>query len=177
LFDAALNKQKIFTQIKERLTGRMLIYDLAFMSAQNNFSLALAGGRGGVAEQAAEILKSLNPGLKVNLEQSDCDFDQALVDKISKSNSDILLIAYQPPVQEIWLNQNAGRFNVNLTVGLGGTFDYLSSKAVIPPDIMHKFGLEWLWRFITQPNRIKRIWNATFVFLKTVLIYKLRSLK
>ena len=176
IFSLLFNRKKIFSLIKERLTGRLLIYDLASLASREGYSLALVGGRGGVAENTAQVLKSKYPDLKINMALSDCRFDDDLVRKIYASNSDILLIAYQPPMQEIWLNQNAVKLNVNLSMGLGGTFDYLAGKAKVPPRLVHKLGLEWLWRLITQPARAKRIWNATYVFLKTTYIYKLSKL-
>jgi glutamyl-tRNA synthetase len=50
-------------------------------------------------------------------------------------------------------------------MGVGGSFDYLTGKQKRAPKWLRVIGLEWLWRFILQPKRFKRIWNATVVFL------------
>src|SRR3989344_7991928 len=191
--------------IKEQVTGSHLIWDVARLASDKNYSLALVGGKDSVAQKAAERLKvsasaqgyggsaealakagnsqKLAPyrseasgaGLKVNLALSDCEFDDALVERINQSNSDILLIAYSPPKQEMWLAQNLQKLNVKVAIGLGGTFDYIAGKQPQAPKFLHDMGLEWLWRLITQPWRIKRMWNAVPVFIWKVYKYKLKN--
>jgi N-acetylglucosaminyldiphosphoundecaprenol N-acetyl-beta-D-mannosaminyltransferase len=157
------------TVLSEQVTGRKLVWDIAKLAAENDFSLALAGGIDGVANGAAERLKSKFPNLKINLALSDFpEFNGDVAQKIQASNSDILLIAYQPPKQEKWLAQNLSKLNVKVAMGLGGTFDYLAGKRAEAPGLIHHMGIEWLWRLITQPWRVKRIWNAIVVFIRTV---------
>lgn len=169
------NPKYIRSVIKERITGSRLVYDIAALAAQHNYSLALVGGEGDVAKKAAEKLQALNPGLRVNLAVSDEEFNDQMVEKIAASNSDILLIAYSPPKQETWLSENIQKLNVKVGIGLGGTFDYLAQKRAPAPQFLHYIGLEWLWRLITQPYRIKRMWNAVPVFVWEVLRYKLSN--
>lgn len=167
----------VHSVIRERIVGSHLIWDIARLAAENNLSISLVGGSGGVAEQTAGKLKAKSEKLKINLVLSDCDFNDALVEKIAHSNSDILLIAFSPPQQEMWIAQNLQRLNVRLVGGLGGTFDYVAGKKLPAPKIMHYMGLEWLWRLITQPYRIKRIWRAVPVFIWKVYSYKVHKVK
>lgn len=169
------NPEYLRTVIKERITGSRLVYDIATLAAKNNYSLALVGGEENVAKKASEKLQALNPGLKISLAVSDEAFDDQMVQKVGTSNSDILLIAYSPPKQEMWLSQNIQKLNVRVGIGLGGTFDYLAEKRSPAPEFLHYIGLEWLWRLITQPYRIKRMWNAVPVFVWEVLRYKLSN--
>ncbi len=161
------------TVIPETVTGSRLVWDIAQQASEKNYSLALVGGTNGVAQTAANELKKKYPNLKVKLAVSDNKFDQETVNRIASSNSDILLIAYQPPLQEKWLTQNLNQFNVKVAIGLGGTFDYLAGKRLSAPKFISTIGLEWLWRLITQPWRIVRIWNAIIVFIKIVYRYKI----
>ena len=163
------------SQINERISGRIFIYDIARLASERNYCLALVGGEGNVAAQAALVLKKLYPNLKINITLSDRMFDAQMIKEINDSNSDIILIAYSPPKQEKWLYDNYKKLNVKVAIGLGGTFDYLAGKRLTPPDFMHTMGLEWLWRLITQPWRIKRIWNAVPVFIWKIYMYKLKQ--
>lgn len=163
------------TIIKEQVTGSRLIWDIAGLCADRGYSLALAGGMGGVAEKSAAALKEKFPRLSVVFAVSDCCFDEDLSTRIAGANADILLIAYQPPQQEMWLRDNLQKLNVKACLGLGGTFDYISGKRPLVPHFLHYIGLEWLWRLITQPWRVKRIWNAIPVFIWTVYRYKLNK--
>ena len=175
LFQIVLAPLKIRSVIKEQVTGSRLIYDIAALAEQNGFSLALVGGFDDVAEQSAKVLKNKYPNLKINLAYNPEYFDERAVFKIAQSQSDILLIAYQPPKQEIWLAENLPQLNVKVAIGLGGTFDYLAGKRQPAPNILHYLGLEWFWRMVTQPWRIKRMWRAIIVFSFLVLKYQLKK--
>ena len=159
-------------KIDHRVTGRKLIFDIAKLSSDKKYSLALVGGEGNVAAVTAAELKKLYPNLRVNLALSGRPFDDQIVREIADSNSDILLIAYSPPKQEIWLSENYLKLNTKVAIGLGGTFDYLAGKQLTPPNFVHYIGLEWLWRLITQPKRLKRMWNAIPVFIWKIYQYK-----
>ena len=161
--------------IKEQVTGSRLIYDIASLAEQNGFSLALVGGFDDVAEQSAAVLKNKYPNLKINLAYNPVYFDERTVFRIAESKSDILLIAYQPPKQEIWLAENLPQLNIKVAIGLGGTFDYLAGRRQPAPEVMHYLGLEWLWRLITQPWRIKRMFRAIIVFSFLILNYQLKK--
>jgi N-acetylglucosaminyldiphosphoundecaprenol N-acetyl-beta-D-mannosaminyltransferase len=162
-------------KLRTRVTGRLLIYNIAKLAQDKNYSLALVGGTGNVAAQAAYNLKKTYPDLKINLAISGRPFDDKIIKEINDSNSDILLIAYSPPKQELWLAENRDKINSKASIGLGGTFDYLAGIRLTPPKFVHYLGLEWLWRLITQPWRIKRIWNAVPVFIYMILKYKLHG--
>jgi len=59
-----------------------------------------------------------------------------------------------------------------VAMGIGGSFDYIAQKYPSAPKFAHSRGLEWLWRLITQPWRIARIWNAVPVFIYKIYKYK-----
>lgn len=59
--------------------------------------------------------------------------------------------------------------SVKLALAVGGSFDFLTNKIKRAPKILRIIGLEWLWRLIKQPQRFKRIWQATVIFSLKVL--------
>lgn len=164
------------TVIHERIVGSQLIWDMAKLASEENYSLALVGGQHSVAALTAGELKKKFPSLKINLALSGAPFSEQTAKEIAESNSDILLIAYSPPHQETWIAENLTKLNVKVAMGLGGTFDYIARKRLSAPKFVHYMGLEWLWRLITQPYRIKRIWNAVPVFVWKVYKYKIKDL-
>jgi len=96
-------------------------------------------------------LKSLKDSLPLHLCQNS-NLEQNNVE--SKSN---LLKNFNLPQQRC-----GGK--IRLGMGVGGSFDYLTSKVPRAPKIMRQAGLEWLFRLFVQPNRWKRIWNAVVIF-------------
>ena len=175
LFAILFNPKYIRLVIQEKISGSDLIYDIAKLAAEKNYSISLVGGSDNVAVQSSYELKKLYPDLNIKLALSDRPFDDSIVKEISESNSDILLIAASPPKQETWMADNIQKLNVKAVLGLGGTFDYLAKKRPAAPNFMRSAGLEWLWRLITQPWRIKRIWNAVPVFVWKVYRYKVNN--
>ncbi len=75
------------------------------------------------------------------------------------------------PEQEYFVEQLRNEpESISLTMGVGGSFDYLTKRLHRAPTWMRAFGLEWLWRLIQQPQRLRRIWRATGVFLYQSLV-------
>ncbi len=83
----------------------------------------------------------------------------------------LVLCNFGAPAQELFLESlrvNPG--NIRLAMGVGGSFDFLTGRQKRAPQWLRTLGLEWLWRFILQPKRFIRIWNAVVVFPLKVLI-------
>ena len=60
---------------------------------------------------------------------------------------------------------NIGRLDVKLMVGLGGSLDVFAGTVQRAPEKWQKMGLEWLYRLIKEPKRIKRMIKLpAFVF-------------
>ena len=58
-----------------------------------------------------------------------------------------------------------------IAVGIGGAFDFLTGKQKRAPFLVRKFGFEWLWRLLLQPQRrLKRTWN--YVVIYSLLCFK-----
>ncbi len=69
---------------------------------------------------------------------------------------DILFVAFGSPKQEFWIAENLEKLPVKVAVGVGGAFDMISGKILRAPTVVRKVGLEWLFRLLIQPWRIKR---------------------
>ena len=74
----------------------------------------------------------------------------------SINSIDILFVAFGAPKQEIWISENLDKIPVKIAIGVGGAFDYVSGRVKRAPLWVQKIGLEWLYRLIIQPWRIKR---------------------
>ena len=73
-----------------------------------------------------------------------------------KEKIDILFVAFGSPKQEIWISENLEKLPVKVAIGVGGAFDFISGKVPRAPKVLRSLGLEWLFRLIVQPWRIKR---------------------
>jgi len=136
--------------LKQRITGVDLLESLCRYFADKPVTTSYLGAGPGVAELTAERLQKKYTGLKVAWVSE--EYSKSL----SVKKTDILFVAFGSPKQEIWINKNLDKLNAKVVIGVGGAFDFVSGKVTRAPMILRKLGLEWLFRLIVQPWRIKR---------------------
>jgi N-acetylglucosaminyldiphosphoundecaprenol N-acetyl-beta-D-mannosaminyltransferase len=91
--------------------------------------------------------------------------------------AEIVFVNFGAPDQEKFIFENKSQFpNAKVLVGVGGAFDFLTGKIRRAPNWLRGLGLEWLWRLVQEPKRIKRIWNAVVVF-PTVSLFQRKGAK
>lgn len=157
--------QKIF---KERVTGTDLVQQICKKAADSPLKIFFLGAAPGIAEIAAEKLERSYPGLKiVGTFAGDPSpaGTQEIINRINVRDPDILFVAFGAPKQEIWIHENLHKLpTVKKAIGIGGAFDFIAGRRKRAPIWMQRIGLEWLFRLIQEPTRIKRIFNATVKF-------------
>jgi len=173
-FGLMLAAKFLGTPLKERLTGVDLTWGLIKLAEDRGYSVFLLGGAHGVAKKAAQNIKRVHPNLKIVGISAADPGDKGLIDTIGKAKPDILFVAYGAPKQEKFIyklihssHSDLG-FRISdlpkLSVGVGGTFDYIAGFVPYAPVWIRKLGLEWLYRLLTQPKRLNRIITATIRF-------------
>ena len=154
------------TPLKERVPGIDLGTRLFAAVKEKGKTLYLLGAKPGIAEKAAENISEQFPGIKI-CGTADGYFkdDAPVIDKINAAAPDLLLVCLGAPKQEIWMRNNADKLNVGLMMGLGGVLDVFAGTVQRAPESWQKLGLEWLYRLLKQPSRIKRMIKLpVFVF-------------
>ena len=79
-----------------------------------------------------------------------------LIDDIAAKRPDIVFVAMGSPKQEYLMEEMLQRHHA-LYQGLGGSFDLFMGLFKRAPKWVRSIGCEWLWRFVAQPSRLKRI--------------------
>ncbi|KKR06964.1 MAG: teichoic acid biosynthesis protein, N-acetylglucosaminyldiphosphoundecaprenol [Candidatus Peregrinibacteria bacterium GW2011_GWC2_39_14] len=155
--------------LKERVSGADLMLDICEKVANTPHKIFLLGACEGIAKKASENLLKQFPALKIVGTYAGNPNEKNLVEKINSSKANIIFVAYGAPKQEIWIHENLPKLtNVKLAMGVGGAFDFIAKSKKRAPKFMRNIGLEWLFRLIQEPKRIKRIWNAVIKFPYTV---------
>ncbi|MGI5935378.1 MAG: WecB/TagA/CpsF family glycosyltransferase [Oscillospiraceae bacterium] len=146
------------TPLKKKVSGIDFVQALMGRMAAEGMSVFLLGAKEGVARQAAKRLKELFPGLVIaGTHHGYFSDDEPIINIINEARPDLLLVCLGAPKQEYWMRNNAGKLKVGLMAGLGGTLDVFAGKVRRAPDSWQKLGLEWLYRLIQEPRRIKRM--------------------
>ncbi|MCL7454181.1 MAG: WecB/TagA/CpsF family glycosyltransferase [Anaerolineae bacterium] len=145
--------------LRERVTGSDGIYRLAAECARRGYRPYFLGAGPGVAEQAAQRLVGLNPGLEVAgayAGSPSAEEEDEIIRRIRAAAPDLLFVAYGVPAEEKWIARNAQRLAVPVIIGVGGAFDFVAGVTRRAPTWMRRAGLEWLHRLLRQPWRWRR---------------------
>ena len=151
-------------KLPERVAGSDLIYDIAAAASREGLRLYFLGGTEESTVQAMEVLLRLNPELQiaghacpmVAMSPTDGDLkaEEEICRQIQEAHTDILLVGFGNPKQELFVHRNAARLQGMAAIGLGGTFNFLSGRVRRAPRWVQRIGMEWLYRIIQEPQRL-----------------------
>jgi N-acetylglucosaminyldiphosphoundecaprenol N-acetyl-beta-D-mannosaminyltransferase len=141
------------------VTGTDLIPPLAALCGGRHFRLFLLGAAPGVAAQLASRLRAEHPGLEVAAHPGspDAASDEETLALIRAHRTQVLLVAFGAPKQELWIDRLKDRLDIGVGIGVGGAFDYLTGRVQRAPAWIRRAGLEWLYRLFQQPWRARRM--------------------
>lgn len=147
--------------LRERVAGSDLVWALAARAAERGWRIFLLGAREGVAAQAAEKLRARYPRLQlagVFAGSPDPRVQAEIAARVNAGGADILFVAYGAPAQELWIARNRDSLRVRVALGVGGAFDFIAGRLPRAPRWLQRAGLEWLFRLLLEPWRVRRQW-------------------
>jgi len=153
--------------VTERIAGVDIAEYLIKEANNQKKSIYLFGAKPEVIELFVSKIKNEYPNINI-LGYSDGyvkDRDK-IFEEIIKLKPDVCLVALGIPHQEKLIYKHLNKFDKGIFVGVGGSFDVLSGSKKRAPKIFIKLNLEWFYRIMCEPKRIKRFWdnNVKFIF-------------
>jgi len=125
----------------------------------NSKTFYLVGATEEVLLQTIEKLKSDFPGIRIkgfrNGYLKTDEERKKLIESITIVKPDIVFVAMGSPKQELLMQEMQEAHQV-IYQGLGGSFDVYVGNVERAPEWWVKNNLEWAYRLIKQPSRIKR---------------------
>ncbi len=145
----------------QRIGGVDLAWQLLEFLNQEKGKVFLLGSQKEVNELALSRLREKFPSLEIkgvggNKVGSQGEIDEEIIRTINAFRPDLLLVAFGAPKQEFFSCHYRDVLQAKVLMVVGGAFDYWAGKVPRAPRWMQKLGLEWLFRLIRQPWRIKR---------------------
>lgn len=145
--------------LPERVTGIDLLLEALNRGSKEEWSFYFFGSSEEVNQKAVENIMVKYPGVKIAGRHNGY-FDPAeegkILEDIQRAKPDLLIVALGAPRSEIWINKNKAILNAKVAFGVGGSLDVISGKVKRAPQIWQKLKIEWLYRLLIQPSRIKR---------------------
>jgi N-acetylglucosaminyldiphosphoundecaprenol N-acetyl-beta-D-mannosaminyltransferase len=156
----------------ERTAGPDMMPLLLSLASNQKWPVAFYGGSEHTLQNLIVWCKQTFPELVISYTKSPpfrtLSESENLADctAINNSGAKLLFVGLGCPKQEKWMHKN--RTDVNaLMFGVGGAFSMVTGQIKRAPQWMQASGLEWLFRFLQEPNRLwKRylILNVKFIF-------------
>ena len=158
--------KKIGVKIEERIPGVDIAKKLFEFGNELNKSIFLLGAKQEVIDALKSVLTREYPNLKIagaiNGYVKDKD---SVFEEMKTLSPDIVLVALGIPAQEKLIFKHLDGFNKGIFVGVGGSFDVLSGCKKRAPKFFIDHNIEWLYRIVKEPSRIKRFYDGNIKFL------------
>lgn len=152
--------------VKERIAGVELAEYLLKELNEQKGSLYLFGAAKEVVETLAEKIKNEYSGIRLaGFSDGYVEDKDRVFEEIERLAPDVCMVALGVPSQEKLIYSHYHKLEKGIFVGVGGSFDVLSGTKKRAPDFFLKHNIEWLYRIIKEPKRLKRFYNNNIKFI------------
>lgn len=172
------------TPIQEKISGSDLFPAFyRYYKDDEDIKIFLLGAAEGIAARAqAEInrktgreivIAAHSPSYGFEKDEAEC---QRIVEMVNRSGATVLAIGVGAPKQEKWLYYYKDQMpNVKIFLAIGATIDFEAGAVARSPKWITNLGFEWLYRLLSEPQRLwkRYLVDDFFPFFWLILKQKL----
>lgn len=147
----------------ERITGATFMNELIHTYGRKGYRFLFIGGKANVAKELVECYSKIYPKSQffgthgiMNIHNPKLVENRELTSIITEVKPNFVFVAFGSPAQEIWIDSQKALLEKSVCMGVGGGFDFALGKVIRAPIWIQKIGLEWLFRLVIEPWRLKR---------------------
>jgi N-acetylglucosaminyldiphosphoundecaprenol N-acetyl-beta-D-mannosaminyltransferase len=163
--------------VLKRIPGSEFIFDICKLADQDRRKVFIYGAKEEINKAATAKLAMQYPGMQIVGRANgyiDEEHMAELIKEINQSQAEILFVAIGSPNQEKWVSDFKDELeHVKVVQCIGGTLDTIVGNVQRAPEIWRTHCVEWLYRLIKQPTRIKRQFVLP-IFLGMIFIERVR---
>ena len=160
--------------VKEKIAGIEVMDKIIKKCEKENQGIYLLGSTKETVDMCNINLRTKYHKLNI-FGSHDGYFEIDNCEKILKEIEDVkpkvLFVAMGCPRQELFISKYMDRLPCKIFMGVGGSFDIIAGNVKRAPKWMINIGLEWLYRVIKEPFRLKRLASIPR-FIKMVVKYE-----
>lgn len=142
-----------------RLTYVDFVMPMMRLARDNGWRVYHLGQRGDIQQRALARIRQEVPGIEIA--GHDGYFDQTpdsaesleVIDKVNAYGTDLLLVGFGAPRQELWVDAHRARLEASAVFTCGACMEYIAGEVRTPPRWMGRLGLEWSFRLFENPRR------------------------
>lgn len=169
--------------VPERVSGSVLLPKLLDLVGAMGLTGVLIGSQANLAFRLAQCYSASYPEATFigthGYKNIACPtpVEESAIEAIVRSRKPhFVFVAFGSPAQEIWIDTHRKLLEGCICMGVGGGFNYLSGVSSSPPKFMSHMGLEWLFRLVKEPWRIRRQASRLPLFVSMLLIEWIRGI-
>ena len=149
----------------KRFPGIDMVHELFYR--YSGYNVVMIGASADINLKATHYFKRVYPNHRLVFSiDGYVSITQKIFDQIVKSKPDVILVAMGCPKQDELLKDLSVRLKSGIGIGVGGVFDVWAQSVKRAPLLFRLMGLEWLFRIIKEPFRMKRILKSLKYFFK-----------
>jgi N-acetylglucosaminyldiphosphoundecaprenol N-acetyl-beta-D-mannosaminyltransferase len=157
--------------LPERVAGADFVPLFIRVAAEKKYRLFFLGSSPQTAETAVKKLRRQYPDIIIAGHYSppfstllEMDHEE-ICRRILEARPDVLFVCFGCPKQEKWMAMHYRRLGVPVSIGVGGTMDFVAGSLKRAPLWMQRSGTEWIFRLVQEPRRLfKRYVRDMWVF-------------
>jgi len=149
--------------VGKRVTGVDLMENILQDLNHSGLRVMLLGGGENIAEKIVLCYKKKYPHISFygmrgisSIQDPHMTEEAAIFSIVADYKPQILFVAFGSPWQEKWIWNHRGELAGVICMGVGGGFDFVSGKVARAPHFLRSIGLEWFYRLMRQPWRVRR---------------------
>ncbi|MDD2337620.1 MAG: WecB/TagA/CpsF family glycosyltransferase [Geobacteraceae bacterium] len=169
----------------ERIAGMDIMVNQ--FSQQDDYHHYLLGDTDSRINRVIEKAKGINSSIQIKgysppFKVFDAEDNRLMIDKLNTEQPDIIWVSFGGGKQEKWMHDNINDLDRGIMIGVGAAFQWFLGDLVVPPKILQRMGLQWLFRFtqmmlFTNPRDMKRAKRALHQRLKFALSFPQEVIK
>jgi UDP-N-acetyl-D-mannosaminouronate:lipid I N-acetyl-D-mannosaminouronosyltransferase len=142
-----------------RVAGADLWLEVLRQARGQTLSVALIGAKPEVLVTTRRRIEAEFPNINVLVARNGYDGTrdpEMLTRELATAKPDLVFVALGSPKQELLIERFRIAHPRGFYMGLGGSFDIYAGAKKRAPVWMQRRGLEWLFRFLSEPSRAPR---------------------
>lgn len=145
--------------LRQRVYGPQLMLEICRAAAREGLPVYLYGSKPDVMDRLVANLRESFPRLRIcgsatsRFRQVGDAENEAIIEDIAATGARIVFVGLGCPRQEVFAFENAPALSCPV-IAVGAAFDFHAGTLAQAPRWMQDHGLEWLFRFISEPRRL-----------------------
>lgn len=180
IFNLFFRRKYLYEKYWERICWSDLTKDLVEYAENNNIKITILDLYNPTDFKKVESQKIFSSKLKSVFPKLDFDYfiydpskKEEIIEEIRNSSSKMIFSTLWMKRQEQSIIEVMKKCeNIKIWLWIGSSFDYYIWFQKRAPKFFRSIWLEWFYRLLTWPKkwvRLKRLWNAIFVFIWEVI--------